>query len=90
MKTIISFFVAIWNWIVGLFKSSPKAVVHSKHIPSSEVRKERARRSGPMIPAHNNRKSKKNDRGAKSRFTQYIQLKNGTTRAIYHTIVTNG
>ena len=84
MKTIISFFVVIWNWIVRLFKSSPKAVVHSKHIPSSEVRKERVRRSGPMIPEHNNR------RNTRGRFIRYIQLKNGTTRAIYHTVVTNG
>lgn len=75
------FFVIVWRFIVNLFSSKKKieAPTVSKKI---ETAKEEARQvfRHPLPQVHNNRK---NTRG---RFTQHVNLPDGRTKAIQHSV----
>ena len=71
MKTIIAFFVMIYNWFISLFERSEKEILIE---PLVEV----PRYGNPVTPSHNNRKTKK------GRFVQYINVGFNRQRAIYH------
>jgi len=71
IKLILTFFVNIWVFLFGK-KGAEPAEAKRESVP--EVRYGNRR----IIPVHNNR------RNTRGRFTQYILLKDGGTRPIYH------
>ena len=80
MKAIIRFFVWLWRLLFPYAKEEEKTVVKKtvdEKIESTRRRKPRG------IPIHNNRSSKRNKRGARSRFTQYTP----SGKAIFHTTI---
>ena len=80
MKKFIAFFVFIYNWFISLFKREIEAPTFV------EAKKEVQQRfSHPVHAPHNNRSSKRNKRGVRSRFTQYTP----SGRPIFHTIIKN-
>ena len=81
MKAIIAFFVAIWNWIAGLFvsKKEVKPDIIEKRIEQKQQRVVRKQH----VPPHNNRK---NTRGRRTQHIGYDR----TSRPIYHTIAREG
>lgn len=81
MKRFFMFFVIVWRFIVNLF-SSKKNQTASTVSEKVETAKEEAKRvfRRPLPQVHNNRK---NTRG---RFTQHVNLPDGRTKAIQHSV----
>lgn len=80
MKTIIRFFVHLFEIIISFFvdlfkreKKTKLAVVDNtlQTVPVPVIR-------GRNIPTHNNR------RNTRGRYTQFIHMKDGSVRAIFH------
>jgi hypothetical protein len=74
--SIRNFFLSIWRWIKKQFSSKSETVVESKGDSYGQVQYT----NNPVTPKHNNRRT---NRG---RHTQYVPLRDGTTRAIYHNV----
>ena len=84
MKKFIAFFVFIYKWFISLFKRKEKKTTLLEKF--EEAHKDVQQRfSHPVTPPHNNRSSKRNKRGVRSRFTQYTP----SGRPIFHTIIKN-
>jgi len=81
MKQIIAFFVSIWVFLFGKKVVEPvKVEPDTLSEKLDKLEKKYFRPSGPRTPQHNNRKSKPNQRGVRSRYVQYTP----GGRAIYH------
>ena len=79
MKAIIQFFVWLWRL---LFPYAKEEIPVVKKTVDEKI--ESTRRMQPRgIPVHNNRSSKRNKRGTRSRYTQYTP----SGKAIYHTTI---
>ena len=83
MKKLITFFVFLYKWFISLFKREKKTTLIEKFEESQKEVQQRY--SHPVTPPHNNRSSKRNKRGVRSRYTQYTP----SGHPIFHTIIKN-
>ena len=91
MKKYFVFFIMIWKWFISLFTKKVEEKIVEKETLTDKLEKREQksfrRREGDH-PPHNNRSSKRNKRGVRSRFTQYRpQDAVHGGKPIYHTVL---